>query len=53
VRIEKATEIAFWAKNMTDKRYFSGGINNAASTGFAMAQVGDPRTFGVQVSHSF
>jgi len=53
VRIEKATEIAFWAKNLTDKRYFSGGINNAASTGFAMAQVGDPRTFGVQVSHSF
>jgi len=37
----------------TGKRYFTGGSNVAGSTGFAMATVGDPRTFGVQVSQNF
>jgi len=53
VRVGDNTEIAFWGKNLTDKRYITGGLNLAGSLGFAMATVGNPRTVGVQVSHNF
>jgi iron complex outermembrane receptor protein len=52
-RVGSDTEIAVWAKNITDKRYFTGGLNLAGSLGFAGATVGNPRTFGVQISHNF
>jgi len=52
-RVGDDTEIAVWAKNIADKRYFTGGLNLAGSLGFADATVGNPRTFGIQVSHDF
>jgi len=52
-KIGDQTELALWAKNLTDERYFTSGLNLAASTGFANASVGDPRTFGVQFTQSF
>ena len=52
-RVGDHTEIAVWAKNITDKRFFTGGLNIAGSLGFASATVGNPRTFGIQLSHSF
>jgi iron complex outermembrane receptor protein len=52
-RVGSDTEIAVWAKNIADKRYFTGGLNIAGSLGFADATVGNPRTFGVQISHNF
>jgi len=52
-RVGEDTEIAVWGKNITDKRYFTGGLNLAGSLGFANATVGNPRTFGVQISHNF
>jgi iron complex outermembrane receptor protein len=48
-----ATEIAVWGKNLTDKRYIIGGLNIAGTAGFAFSTVGNPRTFGVQVTHKF
>jgi|GEM_PF-594850 len=52
-QVGKDTEIAVWGKNITDKRYFTGGLNLAGSLGFADATVGNPRTFGIQISHNF
>jgi iron complex outermembrane receptor protein len=52
-RVGEDTEIAVWGKNITDKRYFTGGLNLAGSLGFANATVGNPRTFGIQISHNF
>jgi iron complex outermembrane receptor protein len=52
-RLSGGTEIAVWVKNLADKRYFTSGLNLAASLGMANANVGDPRTAGIQVSHKF
>lgn len=53
VRVGDNTEVAAWAKNLTDKRFVTGGLNLAGSAGFAMATVGNPRTFGFQLSQKF
>lgn len=52
-KIGDSTEVAVWGKNLTDKRYIIGGLNLAGTAGFAFATVGNPRTFGAQVSHKF
>ena len=52
-KIHDNTELAVWGKNLTDERYIIGGLNLAGTAGFAFATVGNPRTFGVQVSHKF
>lgn len=44
---------ALWGKNLTDKAYFTGGIPLGASLGTNNAAVGEPRTYGVELSAKF
>ena len=52
-KIKDKTEIAVWGKNLTDRRYFNSALDLAGSTGFTNAKVGDPRTFGMQVTRDW
>jgi iron complex outermembrane receptor protein len=42
-----------FAKNVFDKEYFTGGIPLGASLGVNNASVGEPRTYGVELSAKF
>ena len=44
---------ALFAKNLTDKAYFVGGMTLAAALGHNAAAVGEPRTYGVELSYRF
>ncbi|CAN7321761.1 TonB-dependent receptor plug domain-containing protein [Phenylobacterium sp. LjRoot219] len=44
---------ALWGKNLTDKTYFTGGIPLGASLGTNNAAVGEPRTYGLELSAKF
>lgn len=49
---ETGLDIAFWARNLTNKYYFNGGISGAA-TGNASFSVAPPRTFGLSLKYAF
>jgi iron complex outermembrane receptor protein len=44
---------ALFGKNLTDKAYFTGGIPLGASLGVNSATVGEPRTWGLELSAKF
>ncbi len=44
---------AIFAKNLTDEEYFAGGMALAASLGHNSTAVGEPRTYGVELSYQF
>nr|WP_086490714.1 TonB-dependent receptor [Novosphingobium panipatense] len=44
---------ALFAKNLTDKAYFVGGMTLAAALGHNAAAVGEPRTYGLEIRYSF
>jgi len=44
---------ALFAKNLTDKAYFVGGMTLAAALGHNAAAVGEPRTYGLELSYRF
>ena len=52
-KIKDKTEIAVWGKNLTDRRYFNSALDIAGSLGFTNAKVGDPRTFGMQITRDW
>ena len=44
---------ALWGKNLTEEVYFTGGMTLAAALGHNAAAVGEPRTYGLEVSVKF
>ncbi len=44
---------ALFGKNLTDKEYFVGGMPLGASLGHNGAAVGEPRTYGVELTYQF
>ncbi len=44
---------ALFGKNLTDKAYFVGGMTLASALGHNAAAVGEPRTYGLEVSFAF
>ncbi|MEZ5742607.1 MAG: TonB-dependent receptor [Sphingomonadaceae bacterium] len=44
---------AVFGKNLTKERYFTGGMTLAAALGHNAAAVGEPRTYGVELSFEF
>lgn len=44
---------AIYGKNLTDEEYFVGGMTLAAALGHNAAAVGEPRTFGAELSYQF
>lgn len=45
--------VALWARNLLDKRYFSGAKDYSGTLGMANEIVGAPRTFGVELTKRF
>lgn len=44
---------ALFGKNLSDREYFVGGMTLAAALGHNAAAVGEPRTFGVELSYKY
>lgn len=44
---------ALFGKNLLDKAYFAGGMTLASSLGHNAAAVGEPRTYGLEISYRF
>ena len=44
---------ALFGKNLTNKEYFTGGMTLAAALGHNAATVGEPRTYGLELSYKF
>ncbi len=44
---------ALFGKNLTDEEYFVGGMTLAAALGHNAAAVGEPRTYGLELSYTF
>lgn len=44
---------ALFAKNLTDEAYFVGGMTLAAALGHNAAAVGEPRTYGLEISFKY
>lgn len=42
-----------FGKNLTNEEYFVGGMTLAPALGHNAAAVGEPRTYGVEVSYRF
>lgn len=45
--------VSLWAKNILDEEYWSAGGATTPSLGFYTAQVGAPRTYGMELSYKF
>lgn len=46
-------DAALFGKNLLDRTYFAGGMTLAAALGHNAAAVGEPRTWGLEVSYRF
>jgi iron complex outermembrane recepter protein len=44
---------ALFGKNLLDRGYFVGGMTLAAALGHNAADVGEPRTFGLEITYRF
>lgn len=44
---------ALFGKNLTDEEYFVGGMTLAAALGHNAAAVGEPRTYGLEISYHY
>jgi len=49
---EAGLKVAFWARNLFDKKYFANTID-IQSLGIASGALGEPRTFGLDIRKSF
>jgi iron complex outermembrane receptor protein len=47
------TDVAIYGRNLTDKRYFVGGLSVEASIGYGVLVTGQPRVFGIDVIKHF
>ena len=46
-------KISLWARNLTNKRYFAGGEDQSVGNGFVYMEIGQPRTYGVEITKHF
>jgi iron complex outermembrane receptor protein len=53
VRATDGLSITFWARNLLNKDYFEQLLAAGGNAGHYAGVLGDPRTFGVTVRHSF
>lgn len=53
VRVLTGTSFTFWGRNVLDKDYFEQLLPAGGNAGHYAAVLGDPRTFGVTLKHSF
>jgi len=53
VRVLAGTSVTFWARNLLDKDYFEQLLPAGGNAGHYAGVLGDPRTFGVTLKHSF
>lgn len=53
VRVLTGTSFTLWARNLLDKNYFEQLLPAGGNAGHYAAVLGDPRTFGVTLKHSF
>ena len=44
---------ALFGKNLTDEEYFVGGMTLASALGHNAAAVGEPRTYGLELSYDY
>ena len=47
------SQVALWAKNLTDEEYFQQITGSAATFGEIVRFYQPPRTFGVEISYRF
>ncbi|MET0658948.1 MAG: TonB-dependent receptor [Steroidobacteraceae bacterium] len=47
------TEVALWGRNLTDKDYFTFAIRLGECCGIDQAYMGEPRTYGVEITQRF
>ncbi|MEO2169309.1 MAG: TonB-dependent receptor, partial [bacterium] len=47
------TQIALWGQNLTNERYLANSLPLATSFGIALDLYGVPRSYGIEVSHTF
>ena len=52
-RVSSGTSISLWARNLRDKDYFEQLLPAGGNAGHYAGVLGDPRTFGVTLKHSF
>jgi iron complex outermembrane receptor protein len=52
-RATEGTSIFFWSRNLFDKDYFEQLLPGAGNIGHYAGVLGDPRTFGITLRHSF
>lgn len=50
---DDVTQVALWSKNVTDEEYFKNTLAWGRLTGTAVRYYESPRTYGIEVSHSF
>lgn len=46
-------DISFWAKNITNKQYFTRSLDLSPSLGAILQYVGEPRTYGISIQKKF
>jgi iron complex outermembrane receptor protein len=46
-------DVALWARNLQQKHYYTYGIDQYAALGFVTKYVGQPRTYGIELSSKF
>ena len=44
---------ALFGRNLTDEEYFVGGMTLASALGHNAAAVGEPRTYGLELSYDY
>jgi iron complex outermembrane receptor protein len=52
-RLSTGTSVSFWARNLLDKNYYEQLLPAGGNAGHYAAVLGDPRTFGITLRHSF
>lgn len=53
IRSTEGLSVTLWARNLLDKDYFEQLLAAGGNAGHYAAVLGDPRTFGITVRHSF
>jgi iron complex outermembrane receptor protein len=52
-RVSKGTSVSLWARNLLNKNYYEQLLVAGGNAGHYAGVLGDPRTFGVTLKHSF
>ena len=53
VRVAEGTSVSLWARNLLDENYFEQLLPAGGNAGHYAGVLGDPRTFGITLRHSF